>query len=369
MNQSVVKFCKSCVTPNTRPKMIFNTEDICSACVNQKKSDKTDWDKRRKEFLEIVQDIKSKKNNYDCVVPFSGGKDSATIALKLKFDFNLNPLLVTYAPVLPTTTGIMNRNAVINEGFTNIVVNTSGKVVKHLSKRFFVERGNPKKHWDAGIAAAPIKTAIEKKIPCVFFAEQPESEYGGRITKNESVKKFTLTQLLENWIGDDPLNWVDENVTEHDLETFCIPKDFTLKTIPLFFGYFFPWDVFKNYKYVSEKIKFTVGKERTIGTFTNYDSLDDKIDDLYYYMQFIKFGFGRCNRDASRHIMKEHITREQAIKYCQKYDGEFPKKNLKEYLDYYQISLDKFYEIVNKHRNPEIWKAKGNDFELINKLK
>ena len=85
MLQSVVKFCKLCVTPNTRPKMLFNNEGICSACLNQKKNINTDWEKRKKEFLDIIKDIKSKKNNYDCVVPFSGGKDSAAIALKLKF--------------------------------------------------------------------------------------------------------------------------------------------------------------------------------------------------------------------------------------------------------------------------------------------
>ena len=369
MDQSLIRYCKLCVTPNTRPRMLFNNDGICSACLNQQKSKNIDWGKRRKEFLEIVKEIKSKKNNYDCIVPFSGGKDSASIALKLKLEFNLNPLLVTYSPVMPTRMGIVNCNSVVNKGFDHIVVKTNGKVERYLSKRFFVERGNPKKHWDAGIAVAPIKIAIEKKIPYLFYAEQPETEYGGRITRNETLHSLTPSQLLESWIGDDPLNWIDGKINENDLEPFRIPKDYMAKAIPLFFGYYFPWDVFENYKYVSKKIKFQIGKDRTIGTFTNFDSLDDKIDDLYYYLQFIKFGFGRCVRDASRHVMKGHITREQAVKYCHMYDGEFPQKNMDDYLEFLEMSLDEFIKIINKHRNKEIWKLKGNDFELINKLK
>ena len=47
--------------------------------------------------------------------------------------------------------------------------------------------------------------------------------------------------------------------------------------------------MYKNYLAIKDLIDFKIVK-RTSGTFTNFDSLDDKIDDLYYYMQFIKFG-------------------------------------------------------------------------------
>ena len=49
--------------------------------------------------------------------------------------------------------------------------------------------------------------------------------------------------------------------------------------------------------------------KRTKGTFTDFDSLDDKIDNLYYYMQHIKFGFGRATRDACRMIQNDQMSR------------------------------------------------------------
>ena len=68
--------------------------------------------------------------------------------------------------------------------------------------------------------------------------------------------------------------------------------------------------MYKNYLAIKDLIDFKIVK-RTSGTFTNFDSLDDKIDDLYYYMQFIKFGFGRCSRDCSRFIQNGHLSRKK----------------------------------------------------------
>ena len=86
-------------------------------------------------------------------------------------------------------------------------------------------------------------------------------------------------------------------------------------------------------------------------------------------MQFIKFGFGRAIRDASRHIQNNIFTREEGLDLAKKYDGEFPKENLNLVLEYLDISESSFYEIINKHRNEEVWRKKNNDWELINKLK
>ena len=96
----MVKFCKKCIMPNSRPRIVFDKDGICNACSHSEKKNKINWQERKDEFLRLVEKIKndSKKNKskYDCVVPWSGGKDSSSIALKLKFEFGLNPLLVTF---------------------------------------------------------------------------------------------------------------------------------------------------------------------------------------------------------------------------------------------------------------------------------
>ena len=53
---------------------------------------------------------------YDCVIPGSGGKDSAFTAHILKYKYGLNPLTVTWAPHLYTDIGWKNFENWIHVG-------------------------------------------------------------------------------------------------------------------------------------------------------------------------------------------------------------------------------------------------------------
>ncbi len=113
----MIKFCKKCIMPNTRPRIIFDDKGICNACQHSEKKKIIDWESRKQDFLKLVDKIKieskNKKSNYDCIVPWSGGKDSTSIALKLKFVYRLNPLLVTFSPLMVNECGEFNRNELI----------------------------------------------------------------------------------------------------------------------------------------------------------------------------------------------------------------------------------------------------------------
>ena len=95
------------------------------------------------------------------------------------------------------------------------------------------------------------------------------------------------------------------------------------------------------------------------GSFEGMDSIDDKIDDLDYYMMYIKFGFGRSVRMASRLIQNGHMTRERGLELVRRYDGEFPETYLPDVLDYLGMTRAELMEVVDRHRNPEIWEKSG----------
>tara|TARA_Y100000590_G_C15717409_1_gene1012316 strand:- start:943 stop:2046 length:1104 start_codon:yes stop_codon:yes gene_type:complete len=361
--------------PNSRPRIVFNEEGICNACLHGQKKKNINWEERKSEFLLLVSQIKnnSKSNNlsYDCVVPWSGGKDSTSIAIKLKFEYGLNPLLVTFSPLILNECGEHNRNELLKLGFDSIFINPNKEVSKKLSKRFFIERGNPKVAWDAGVNTGPIQVALKYNITTVFYAEHGESEYGGLVLDEESEKKRNLREVIEHQIGDYPENWVSDKIDIKDLAPYIYPKqkDLEKKNVTAYyFAYFFRWSMLKNYEYVKNKlINFKTDQDgRTEGTFTDFDSLDDKIDSLYYYMQYIKYGFGRATRDACRMIQNNQMNRDEAIKLARKYDNEFPKKNFKEVLNFLDLEKNDFFEIVNKHRNQEIWEIRRdtNDYVL-----
>jgi len=372
MDAPHVIFCKQCLTPNSRPRVSFDDAGVCNACRNAEDKATIDWAVRKDAFLQLIAPLRERRRDsgYDCVVPWSGGKDSSTIAYKLKFEFGLNPLLVTYSPMIPNEIGHHNREEMVSLGFDHLFFRANQKVLRHLAKRFFVERGNPKVAWDAGINAVPLQVAVNYRIPVVFYAEHGESEYGGRVLSEEHRRTRDFTEVLENYVGDDPRNWVDDVVAYDDLAPYVYPPLEQVEIVGVkafYFGYFFRWSMYENYLYIRDKIDFrTNAKGRTDGTFTNYDSLDDKIDNLYYYMQFIKFGFGRAVRDASRLIQNGHMTREEGLELARKYDDEFCYEHFDEVLAYLDLTRDEFDRIVDQHRNPEIWKKIGNRWVLRN---
>ena len=363
-----VLYCKTCLMPNTRPRIVFDDEGICNACRNAEEKDRIDWDARRQEFLDYVDRLKPRSGPYDCIVPWSGGKDSSAIAYRLKFEFGLNPLLVTFSPLLPNEVGVHNREELLKRGFDHVMVRPNQKVARRLANRFFTERGNPKVAWDAGINAVPVRIAVQFNIPLIFYAEHGESEYGGRVLSEEHRKMRDFAEVLEHQIGDDPRNWVDDEITECDLAPYLYPDLEEVERVEveaLYFGYFFRWSMHENFRFLRDKIDFrTAPSGRTDGTFTNFDSLDDKMDNLYYYMQFIKFGFGRAVRDSCRLIQNGRMTRAEALELVRKYDDEFPKTHLHDNLDYLGITEPEFTEIGDLHRNAEIWKFEGNQWKL-----
>ena len=165
--------------------------------------------------------------------------------------------------------------------------------------------------------------------------------------------------MIEHQIGDDPRNWVDETVQAADLNPYVYPPAQAVAGAgvrAMYFGYFFRWSMLENYRFISAKIPFSTHPAgRTPGTFTEFDSVDDKADNLYYYLQYIKFGFGRAVRDACRMIQNGQMSRDEALDLVRKYDGEFPEEHLEDMLDYLAMTREEFDGIIDRHRNPELW--------------
>lgn len=350
--------------PSSRPRVVFSADGICNACTIKK--NEIDYGPRSAELNEIFASNKGKHAEYDCVVAWSGGKDSTSIAIRLKEEFNVNPLLVTFSPLIPTEEGMQNKRTVNEIGFDSIEVTPNQEISRHLSRRFFIDRGDPKLHWNAGINSAPIRVAQYFGIPIIFYAEHGETEYGGKVLSANSSRERDVQEILENQIGDDPINWVDEKVALQDLHNYLFPRDLGKNSDlrALYFAYFSKWDVNENYDFVKNRFNFVVNSRgRTYGTFTNYDSVDDYMDDLYYYMQYIKFGFGRCLRDVARQIQHGRMTKEEGKVLIENFDGEFPEETIGKCLEYLNLDFDTFTEVVDKHRPPYIWKKVGSKWK------
>ncbi|MCB1176970.1 MAG: N-acetyl sugar amidotransferase, partial [Leptospiraceae bacterium] len=103
-----VKFCKKCVISNQRPKITFDEDGVCSACKNANYKNKIDWDLREKELKDLLDQHRRKDGKWDVIVPSSGGKDSGFVAHQLKYKYGMNPLTVTWTPLIYTDIGFKN---------------------------------------------------------------------------------------------------------------------------------------------------------------------------------------------------------------------------------------------------------------------
>ena len=131
-----------------------------------------------------------------------------------------------------------------------------------------------------------------------------------------------------------------------------------------YLGYYLKWTPQEVYYYAVENTGFKARPFRTQGTFSKYNSIDDKIDDLHYYTTFIKFGIGRATYDASQEIRNSHLTREEGQALVKKFDGEFPDRYFDEIMEYIGMSSDHFRDLSDKFKSPHLWTKVDGEWKL-----
>ena len=400
-----ISFCVKCCISNQRPSSTvefkhteasnkttinFDENGICDACrVSERKSQEIDWEEREAKLLELCDRFRSRNGSYDCLVPGSGGKDSFYQSWMLKYKYGMNPLTVTWAPNIYTSWGRANFDAWIHSGMDNYLMTTSGRS-KRLLTRLAVENiFHPFQPFIIGQKCFAPKMAILFNIPLIFYGEN-EAEYGNPIADNEDAKRsydyFASSSDDEMYLGGESVASLKDNfgLTQADLSPF-LPSDVAplekLGAEVHYLGYYLKWHPQAAYYFAVENGGFQASPERTVGTYSKYNSIDDKIDDFHYYTTHIKFGIGRATYDASQEVRSDDLDRDEAVALIQRYDGEFPERWADEIFQYLSIDeksfpkahsmfehptmdRDYFEALTNKFRSPHLWQHESNNWSL-----
>ena len=362
-----VKFCSRCVMSNQRPRITFDENGVCSACNFSDEKKLFDWGLREKELIELCDQHRKSNGEYDVIVPCSGGKDGSFVAHQLKYKYNMNPLTVTWAPLIPTPIGQKNLRSFIQSGFTNLLGTPDGQVVKKLTRLSTKFIGDPFQPFIYGQANFPIQIAVNFNISLVMYGENGEVEYGGDMSTAYKPNKDLINQDKLYFSGLPPEFWREHGLSEKDMKPFLSPvhqKIIDNKTEVHFFGYYKYWDPQENYYYCKEHTGFEPNPERNEGSYSKYASLDDRIDGYHYYLSYIKFGIGRATSDAAHEVRDNKIDRDEACALVDKYDGEFPEKYYNEFLEFCDISSEEFHEILDSWRSDHLWRKTSNGWEL-----
>lgn len=383
-----VVFCKRCVMSNQRPastaefkhtisskKVTLNIDEegICDACRQAEIKDQIDWEKRESELLELLDKYRRDDGYYDCIVPGSGGKDSAFQAHVLKYKYGMHPLTITWPPILYTDYGYRNyKNWVEVGGFDNIAFKQNGRVMKLLTRLSIENLFHPFQTFILGQKNLAPKIAAKFGIPLIFYGEN-EAEYGNPIADNSTSLRdksyYSMNNIDDVYLAGIPIRELIEkyNVSLADLMTFLPAdhKELERSNIEVhYLGYYLKWTPQEAYYYAVENTGFQARPFRTQGTYSKYNSIDDKIDDLHYYTTFIKFGIGRATYDASQEIRNKHITREEGMALVKRFDGEFPDGYFDEIMDYIGMKPERFMELCDEFRSPHLWVKKDGEWKL-----
>lgn len=386
---SEVRFCRRCVMSNQRPAsavefrhtidsrkttLAFDEEGICDACRVAEHKEQIDWRQREEELLQLLDRHRSHDGSYDCIVPGSGGKDSAYQAHVLKYKYGMNPLTVTWPPILYTEYGYQNwKNWLDVGGFDNISFTRNGRVMKLLTRLSIENLFHPFQTFILGQKNLGPKLAARLGIPLVFYGEN-EAEYGNPIADTATSLRdrsyHTFKNLNDIFLGGISIDELKEkhDVTLSDLMCFLPAQAEELNRVDVqvhYLGYYLKWTPQEVYYYAVENTGFKARPFRTQGTYSKYNSIDDKIDDLHYYTTYIKFGIGRATYDASQEIRNAHVTRDEGVALVRRFDGEFPDRYFEEVMEFIGLEPEQFHQLADRFRSPHLWGTNASgDWQL-----
>jgi N-acetyl sugar amidotransferase len=400
-----VRFCRRCVISNQRPnstaeykhtraslkKTIFFSEDgVCDACrLAEQKRGTIDWAAREVQLRALCDQYRRNDGGYDCLVPGSGGKDSFYAAHILKHKFGMRPLTVTWAPHLYTDWGRRNQERWINAGFDNFLCTPNGRIHRLLTRLAVQKLFHPFQPFMFGQKFLAPRMAAQFEIPLVFYGEN-EAEYGNPIADTNTARRdfdyFSANDRSQVFFGGTSVAELQERYGLHpnDLAPYLPPdpEELRRKQIEVhYLGYYLHWHPQGCYYYAVEHGGFEASPERTPGTYSKYNSIDDKVDDLHYWTTHVKFGIGRATYDAAQEIRSGEITREEGVALVKRFDGEWPARFEGELMEYLSIpekefpvaskafaeptmTKDYFVSLADEFRPPHLWTKEGGAWKL-----
>ena len=91
-----MKRCSKCNLPETHETIIFNKDGVCNICEQVEfKNNKINWLDKKIQLDHLIEENRG-KFDYDCIVPFSGGKDSVWTLYYLVKTYKIKPLVVRF---------------------------------------------------------------------------------------------------------------------------------------------------------------------------------------------------------------------------------------------------------------------------------
>jgi len=379
-----MKRCTKCGLPETYETIEFTESGVCNMCVQHiYKAEVIDWDKRKLTFDKIIQDNRG-KYEYDCIVPFSGGKDSTFTLYYLMKEYGLKPLVVQFNHGFMRPTLLKNNERTFKKlGVDVITFTPNWNIVKRVMLEALIRKGDFCWHCHTGIFSYPMHIALKYNTPLVLWGE-PSTEYTAyydyRDNEIEVVDESRFNRYINLGITAEDMRGMVKNESE-ELD----PRDFAPYTYPnlrdlkklryqsVCLGSFIPWDTKAQSKLIMDELGWEGDEvEGMPPKIYDYEKIECHMQGVRDYIKYLKRGYSRVTQMTVLDIRNERMVKDEADKLITKYEGKKPP-SLKVFLEYLGMDEQEFNNIVKKTVVPPFepdfskddWSPKTWDFDNL----
>ena len=345
-----IQYCLRCCMPETSEGMIFDEMGICRACRSSEQKMHIDWESRERELRKILEHYQSTSgDNYDCLVPISGGKDSAFQLHVLIHVYGMKPLACTFSHNWFSETGKYNLANILEKlGVDHVMFTPNRSLVNRIARQSLYAIGDSCWHCHAGVGAFPLQVAVKWRIPLIVWGESV-AEAGNKASYEDNVK-FDETYYKKVSMKADLTDMVTDDLARRDLYPFAFPTSEELDGVGvqgIFLGDYLFWDGERQVEFLTEAYDWR--EDHVEGTYKRYKSVECRMAGVHDYAKFIKRGFGRTTDHASQDIRAGLLTREEGFELIRKLDPKRPDQ-LDYYLEITGFTEEEFEEILKAQR-------------------
>lgn len=372
--------CSVCLLPQTHETITFNEKGICSVCGNLEKKLKVSWESRRAELDTLIAEKRSLNKDYDCVIPFSGGKDSTFSLHFVVNELNLKPLVTSFDHGFYRPKILENRNKVLKKlGVDFVSFTPNWKLVRKLMLISLRDKGDFCWHCHTGISSYPFQVAIEKDIPLIIWGES-STEYTNYYKTEEfhNIGEDSYNKIANLGISADDMQFrLNGEFSMRDLKPFSFPskQDVLSKGISSFpLGNYIKWDTKKQVEIIKSSLGWEGDQVEGVPPDYDYEKIECMMQGMRDYLKYRKRGYSRTTHLVAMDLRNGKLSKDEASRLIFDFEGQKPY-SINMFLEMLDLNEDELEEIIKdqiiapwdgkipvkigpKPKDYEVWKNK-----------
>lgn len=348
-------FCKNCLLPETYDTIkIYSDGDFCNICADDVKNvGQIDWTKKKKILDTIIEKYRN-KYEYDCIIPFSGGKDSTFALYYLVTQYNLKPLVVRFDAGFMRPIQAENIRRTLKALDVDYISFTPNwRVVKLLMREAFDSKTDFCWHCHTGVYSYPLRIAVKYNTPLVFWGESLSKMLGNYSLDDDAIEfedaeRFDAIRTLG----------IDANamharllakglvVDPRDLTPYTYPTPEELERLQYYsicLGSFIPWDYRANTSIIQKELGWQIDTMEGVPLELNREGakIECWLQAARDYIKFLKRGYGRVTQCVNFEIREGRMSTQEGRSLIAAHEGKKPF-TLPILLEYLDMTEDEF---------------------------